>query len=119
MRINVTLLIQITNFTVTYLVLNRFFFKPIIDSLNKKELVKKELELKIDSEESILLGLAKKKTADVLEFQSMIKKKYPYEPYSVKITADSQPSITEKKVDPAALEKEIVDFLSKEVPNVY
>jgi hypothetical protein len=118
MRINVTLFVQIINFAITYLVLNRFFFKPLLNSLEKKDLAKKELEQKIDVEEKELVGLENKKSSDVGSFQLMIKQKYPYEPYLIRTAAEQTPIISEEKVDRAVLEKQIVDFLSKKVPHV-
>ena len=45
MHINITLFIQIINFVITYKVLDIFFFKPILASLEQK----KEQELALNS----------------------------------------------------------------------
>jgi F0F1-type ATP synthase membrane subunit b/b' len=69
MHINVTLFIQIGNFLITYYLLDRWLFKPLIASIQKKQKAKNKLLKNIQSEESELLALQKTKLEKLKHFQ--------------------------------------------------
>ena len=119
MHINATFLIQIINFIITYYVLNRFLFRPIIASLKRKHDNKTALTTSIEKEETNIIALEKEKYEAVISFQRNMKKKFPYispiiEDKPVEVVSD-----VEVKIDTKALQKEVANFLIEKVPHAY
>jgi F0F1-type ATP synthase membrane subunit b/b' len=125
MHINATFLIQIINFVVTYYILNRFLFKPIIASIKRKH--EKEIGLKksIKKEENKIVTLEKEKHEVVLSFQRNMKKKFPYispiiQDKPVDVEAEKAFALlTQEKIDKKTLQKEVTKFLIERVPHEY
>lgn len=78
MHINVTFLIQIANFLITYKILSVFLFKPIIASLEEKKVKKENLFNTIQEKEDQILALEKEKTEKITSFQTYATKKYAF-----------------------------------------
>lgn len=117
MKINITFIIQIINFFITYKVLNIFLFKPVIASLEAKRAKQKALEKSITKEEEVLLSLEKTKAADVVAFQGKVKEEYPF--ISL-VQEDSFLDITKIKtetIDTKNLESEVTQWLIEKVPH--
>jgi hypothetical protein len=78
MDINITFLIQIINFGITYFFLNKILFRPVVYFLQKREILKQRVISKIAEKERDLDTVYSKKAADMLHFQSYLAKKYRF-----------------------------------------
>ncbi len=117
MYVNITLLIQIINFSITYHLLNKLIFSPIIISLKKKKTVEDNFINSLKKEEHLLLSKEKRLHQDLIDFQRKIQKKYvPLTKKSIEVQFDITYERDEKEVK--NLTKKIKDLLVKEVPRV-
>ena len=110
---NLTLLLQVLNFWITYWFLNRFMFKPVLLFLEQKKQKDLLLKSKIEKKENILL-----KIENFSVFKEKIFKKYKFKsPELEQISTNIQ----FKKVDKNEADKliqVIKDILVKRVPHV-
>jgi len=117
MHINATFLVQIINFLISYYVLNRFLFKPVIASIRKKQETETALKASIEKEENDIIALKKEKYESIISFQRKMRKKFPYISKTIQDKPiDVAPEIARPK-NPK-LQKEVTDFLVKRVPDV-
>jgi len=117
MRLNLTFVIQIINFIISYWFLNKFMFKPVLAFLKKREDKEQKIEKDIEKKKSSLLDLEHEKQEELIVFKNKMKTKY-------KIVLFSQPEIEAQvpcKVDEQTAKKLIdiaKDMLVKKVPHV-
>ncbi|MFA5075205.1 MAG: hypothetical protein WC436_03830 [Candidatus Babeliales bacterium] len=115
---NLTLLLQVLNFWITYWFLNRFMFKPVLLFLEQKKQKDLLLKSKIEKKENILLKIENKKIENFSVFKEKIFKKYKFKsPELEQISTNIQ----FKKVDKNEADKliqVIKDILVKRVPHV-
>lgn len=80
MQVNVTFLLQIINFCITYFFLEKILLRPLVSDLQKREESKNFLLAGIEKKEEQLVGLQEKKESDLIHFQQLLKSKYkaPY-----------------------------------------
>jgi len=97
MQINITFLVQIINFGITYFFLNKILFRSVVYFLQKREMLKKRLINKIVQKEHELDALYSQKASDMLQFQAHVAKKYRFAkfipqdtPLQVKYQSDQQ-----------------------------
>ena len=117
MKINITLLIQIINLSITYYLLNRLIFFPIIASLKTKKEVESNFIKSLNKEERSLLEKERELREDLINFQKKVQQKYvilPKKPIEVKFAITYERD--EKEVQ--NLIKEIKELLVEEVPRV-
>ena len=118
MQINVTLVIQIINFFITYKVLNAFLFRPAIDALETKQKKKDALQNQIDTQEEELITIEKEKVEAIVTFQNHVKKCYPFiQTYTVEKQLEFDITPQPKMIDKEKLEKQITDWLVEKVPH--
>ncbi|MCK4650796.1 hypothetical protein KAT08_01345 [Candidatus Babeliales bacterium] len=117
MHLNLTFFVQIVNFSITYLFLNKIMFRPILLFLKQKKEKEKSLQGKIAKKESDFLMLNKRKDEDLIKFRKNMKEQYIIAPVKL-------PSISSKvigKVDKMKAKKLIhivKDVLIKKVMHV-
>ena len=118
MNINSTFLIQSINFLITYKFLKKFLFKPIIESLNKKEEDQKILNSEIESIKDYVFHLEKEKSKNLDIFRYSSKKNYPFEKekHQSKLLEVSIPKTTSIDVDKT--KKEIKKILLEKAVDV-
>jgi len=105
------------NFSITYYLLNKLIFSPIIISLKKKKAVEDNFINSLKQEESILLAKGKKLHQDLTDFQRKIQKKYvPLPKKSLEVKFDITYERDEKEVK--NLTKKIKDLLVEKIPHV-
>ena len=117
MHINITFIIQIINFFITYKVLNIFLFKPVIASLEVKQAKREKLEGSITKEETALAKLERTKAENVVAFQDHVKDEYPYVSL---VQEDSYLDIAKIKtehIDTKELESQVTKWLVEKVPH--
>lgn len=121
MQINITLFIQIINFFLTYKILDKFFLKPMLQSLRNKKTAKCNFESKIKHDEKTVEDLKESKKTQLASFQTYIKKQYPF--ISPKyLLIEQQLEITKKENSPKnlnVLKNKIKLWIIKKVPNAY
>jgi len=76
MQINVTFLIQIANFWITYLFLHKLLFKPLVRTIAQKEAGKAMLLDGLKEKEGALVRLQEDKKQGLDEFKLYIRNKY-------------------------------------------
>jgi len=119
MNINATTFIQIANFLVTYKVLNKLLFKPVIETLERKKKKKATLHESIKSVEEKVVSLKKEQKAKVVDFQNRVAKNYPFDS-GVSLEPEKKISAGKpKKIETEKLEKEITSLLIEKVPHAY
>lgn len=117
MELNITLLIQIGNFLITYFVLKKFLFKPSIASIKSKKEAKKSFLDNITKEEERLLSEQQRKAAHLEKFQRETKKEYvPLHFKPLVIEADITYKRDEEEVERTV--QEAKDFIVKRTPRV-
>ena len=117
MRLNLTFLVQIVNFYVTYRLLRILFFEPIKKSIDKKKQIIKDKKGLIRDREKELLEMQHKKRNRLLAFQNKNKKligkigvrDIPIPKIPTVEISDEELVLTQKKIEKMMLEK---------VPNV-
>jgi len=117
MRVNLTLFIQIINFSITYWFLNRFMFKPVIKFLKQKKSKEEKTRKELDKKEQDLLMTEKKKHQELDDFKVRMKKEYSVAPPKV----TQIPSELYCKINKKEIEK-LIDvakkMLVKRIPHV-
>lgn len=76
MQINVTFLIQVINFYITYRLLDVILLKPLVSLLQKRDAVKDRLVKEIEEKEQELHSVEYQKEVDLQEFQIRLQQKY-------------------------------------------
>lgn len=76
MEINLTIFVQMINFLISYWFLNKYLFKPALESIKRKNLEKNNLILEIENEEKNLLIKEKSKNEQLIQFQEKVLEKY-------------------------------------------
>lgn len=78
MQINVTFVIQIINFWISYTVLHKLLFKPFVGLIHNKEAARDTLTNGLKAKEQRLLQLQEDKKKNLETFRSYIKAQYPF-----------------------------------------
>jgi hypothetical protein len=121
--INATVLIQATNFGITYLFLRNVLFKPIVQRIKQKEDAKIMLQKKLKEQEEHLVLLQNEKAAHLEQFKQNAKKFY-----TIDVTSELDqhigqiPTITSYKKNAELTEKMVKqtkELLVKKVPYAY
>lgn len=73
MQINVTFLIQIINFWITYIFVSRLLLKPVYCLIQRKKIAKKYLLEKLKQKEQQLLVCQNKKKDNLVSFRNQVK----------------------------------------------
>ena len=76
MQINVTFLIQVANFCISYYFLDIILLRPMVKSLQKKEALKDRLIKGVGEKERELHSLQYQKEIDLQNFQIRLEKNY-------------------------------------------
>jgi|SRR5579862_4352164 len=76
MNINITFIIQIINFWVTYFMLHKLLFKPVFRHLHQKEFAKNLMLEKLKGKEKKLFVLQEKKSALLFDFRRHLQVAY-------------------------------------------
>jgi len=79
MQINVTFIIQIINFWISYFILHKILFKPVVQLIQNKETAKDLLVEGIKAKETALLHLQDEKKQNLEDFRCYLKTKYTFE----------------------------------------
>ena len=115
---NFTIIIQIFNFLISFFILRRFFLKPAIDILLKKESDKKiledkkyDLEVIIEAKNNSILNLWKEAKIKFFKYIQDCSFKIYFRKLKIK-------SIVENKVDNKELVSELNNLLVKKLENV-
>jgi F0F1-type ATP synthase membrane subunit b/b' len=117
MKINITFFIQIINFTITYFVLKKLIFGPVIKSINQKN-KEKELFLNFLKQEEIQLLEAQKQENDqLIDFQERMSQLYK-KPKTKPIKVDLDITYQRNELEVQQLVAKIKDSLIEEVPRV-
>ena len=120
MHINVTLFIQIGNFLLTYYLLDNWFFKPLIASIQKKQKSKNKLKNNIKSEETELLALQKAKLKKLNNFQEeSLQEISPIMHYTPSHKAQEVPIQENDNETIEALKKEMIELIIEKIPHEY
>ena len=117
MNPNLTFFMQVINFGITYWVLNKFMFKPVLLFLQKKKKKEKQELESIAQKEHELLQLHEKKEQELATFKEDMKGQYCFAP----VKTPAVPSKVACKVDEKEAEKLIKEaegLLLKRVPHV-
>ncbi|MCK4265382.1 hypothetical protein KAW80_03420 [Candidatus Babeliales bacterium] len=77
MEINITFFIQILNFYVSYRVLNKFIFSPVIQSLEKRKLEEQAILSEIAQNEAKIIDKEHLEKDELIAFQKKIIEQYP------------------------------------------
>ena len=76
MQINITFVIQVVNFCVTYCFLEKILLKPLVALLQKRDALKAKALEDIGKKESDLTALQQQKDADLQAFKVHVNDKY-------------------------------------------
>lgn len=76
MQLNVTCVIQMLNFIVTYVILREVLLRPFVHHIQKKTAAKLHLIAKLKDRESGLALLSNEKKDQLIAFQEYINKRY-------------------------------------------
>jgi hypothetical protein len=76
MQINATFLFQIVNFWISYVVLHKYLFKPMVQLITQKEAAKAFLKDGLKQKEAMLLHLQEDKKKNLEDFRFYIKSHY-------------------------------------------
>ena len=119
MNINLTFVIQIIHFSLTYMVLTKLLFNPIITTLKKRKSKEKRLNNTIAKEEKAITTLHKEIGEHLHTFQEHTKKAYPF---TLQTRAHLQippqlPLQEPTKAQRVTLLKNITEWLVKKVPH--
>lgn len=96
-QINLTLLVQALNFSLTFYVLKRFLFGPIIENILSRKKEEKRLSDEIVLKKQDVDNFLGEKTSQLSQFQKDAKTDFPFVP------------VTGPRVQPIKLESEIVE----------
>jgi hypothetical protein len=100
MAINVTLFIQIANFWVSYAILNKLVFKPILHLIKNKETAKALLLENLHSREQDVAVLQSEKKKNLTDFRMYLKTRYVTTPPQL----HEIPSVTIAHIDQSAID---------------
>jgi hypothetical protein len=117
MRINITLILQIINFGVTYWFLNKFMFRPVVNFLQKRAEKEKNQVDRINRKERHLLELEEKKHEELVFFRFRMQERYSFAP----VKTPELPTKLFYRVDrdeAGKLTEKIKKMLVKRVPHV-
>jgi len=118
LHINVTLVIQVFNFLITYWFLKKFFFTPVLCALEQKRDQQNSLITQVNNEELILKSLEAEKLRTLLSFQQNFKDKYLLPPLTLPKISES----TTLHYQPKEFEdfsKKMKEYLFKKVSHGY
>ena len=118
MHVNLTFLIQIINFWISYVFLHRFFLKPIVILINKKNQAKEFLINGLKQKELALVQLQEEKSKNVTTFRQYLKTTYVLTPPHLQVI----PTIVMAKKNQAEitqLTEKIKGILIQRVPHVF
>lgn len=79
-QFNLTLLVQALNFSLTFYVLKRFLFEPIIESILKRKKEEKRLGDEIVLKQKDVANFLSEKTSQLSQFQKDAKTDFPFVP---------------------------------------
>ncbi len=120
MYINITFFIQVIHFIIVYQLLNRFFFKPILNSLNKRYVKEEKIKQEIAKKENELLQLKEKKLDLLRTFQHTVQKKYAANQARLASIKQIEPPQPPKlDISPQELEIKLTNLLMEKVQNEY
>jgi len=117
MEINITLFIQIANFLLTYYLLNKLIFAPVIASLNKKKKEENAFLKSLNNEEAVLLEKQKEENAQLCSFQQKLATKYK-KPKKEHLHIKFDIAYKRDPVEVKNTIKKVKDLLVEEVPRV-
>lgn len=118
MQINITFVIQIINFWITYGVVHKLLLKPFVARIRAKEATKTTLEDGIKTKETTLSRLHEDKKKNQEEFQSYLKKHYIFTtPQLQAIPITSTFVKDQKEID--ALQATIKTLIIQKVPHAF
>jgi hypothetical protein len=80
MRLNITFIIQICNFWITYFFLKKLLLKPLVMILNRREKTRQHIIDILKQKELFLKHKVEEKNKALLDFQLSLKKKYTLAP---------------------------------------
>lgn len=80
MQINVTFIIQIVNFWISYAMLHKLLFKPFVGIINNKQAARQILIKGLKHKELALITLQDDKKKNLEDFRTHIKQQYDFTP---------------------------------------
>lgn len=100
MYINLTFLIQIGNFFITYIFLKKYFLEPFTNNVQQKKQNKRNLQEAIYQKQDRIKRLVEEKKESMLAFQEFVIQKYDIK---------SQPPLPSKKPALLSLDKNMLE----------
>lgn len=76
MQLNITFVVQILNFWLTYSFLKRLFFRPLVTHIFRKEKARQTLVEGLKEKERLLIHIQEQKKKDLEEFRDRLKTQY-------------------------------------------
>jgi hypothetical protein len=76
MNINITFVLQIANFWITYMFLKKLIFRPFLISIRKRDFARKMLLIKFKEKENQIIQKTKAKEQFIKDFRDKIKINY-------------------------------------------
>lgn len=116
MKINITLVVQIINFWITYFFLTRLLFKPMVAMLKAREVAREKMKDALKEREFFLKERVEEKTRALVEFRRYLKRTYAVEAAAVPVNV---PEVGYKK-NQAEIDSITVtskNYLIKKVPD--
>ena len=117
MRLNLTFVLQLINFAISYWFLNKFMFKPVLAFLKKRDEKERRLQKDIEKKENNLLDLEHIKQEELVEFKEKVKTKYRIIPFIQPEVATQIPCKVDKKTAKKLIDI-AKDILVQKVPHV-
>lgn len=118
MQINVTFIIQIINFWISYALLHKFLFKPFVRLINSKEAARETLIKGLKAKEQRLLQLQEDKKKNLEVFRTHIKAEYPFQTLPLE-KMPSEFMFTKNQTELEALIDAEKNLLIQKAPHAY
>ena len=121
MNINVTFLIQIVNFLISYVVLSRFLLKPFILECYRQQRLKKGIANRLQKQEDDLHELITEKNRSLVDFRVAMKANYSVQPddFDLDVSEALAPADAVNSRDVATLADRGAAVLAKKVMDGY
>lgn len=117
MLINITLVIQVIHFFITYAILSKLIFKPVLAQIQSRDKKEKDLTIDLENKKNLLLLKEHQKHQKLLNFQYKIKDKYPM-PKKEIAKIDGGIGYTRNEKEVRCLAEKIKDLIIKEASRV-
>jgi hypothetical protein len=104
-EINLTLLVQVINFALAYIVLRNFFFKPIVEAIQKEDQEKESLIDTIEQRRVMLEEREKERQMQWRKCQTYFVKQAPVFPSRTALIAKSPLRLISSSFDPKTIEE--------------